>query len=347
MAGEHILVVDDGKENREFVIDYVLKPAGYRATQARDGAEGLQLAREHAPDLILLDLQMPKMDGIQVLEAMRAEALNIPVILMTFYGSEEVAVDVFRLGVRDYVKKPYTVDEMLKAIDGCLAETRLRHEQDSLTKRLLDKNRELHDKVKSVTLTGAASGGLALPVIAQWREVTIMQGGLRSLGAIQPADPIAYMNRINRVLTLAAEHVTHHGGIFSAANGEGFTAIFNAPDDLPNHPLKALQAASTLQSALLQEPPNGPELGIGLDVGNARVGGLVIAGQSQYIAVGEPVVLARRLCDSATVGRALFSQGMAGRVEHDLPVARLGELTIRGKPEPIPVFSVAQGKSTP
>jgi class 3 adenylate cyclase/DNA-binding response OmpR family regulator len=150
VAGELILVVDDSKENREFITDYILKPSNYRFIEARDGVEGMAAARRDQPDLILLDLQMPHLDGMGVLEALRRENLNIPVILMTFHGSEEIAVDVFRMGVRDYVKKPYTQEEMLSAIEGSLTETRLRKEKEALTTRLLNANRELHSRIKEL-----------------------------------------------------------------------------------------------------------------------------------------------------------------------------------------------------
>ncbi len=150
MSGERILVVDDSKENREFIIDYILKPNGFDVLQARDGLEGMEQARQGAPDLILLDLQMPRLDGTGVLQALRRENMNIPVILMTFHGSEEIAIEVFRLGVRDYVKKPYTPEEMLGAIETNLTETRLRKEKEALTSRLLNANRELHNRIKEL-----------------------------------------------------------------------------------------------------------------------------------------------------------------------------------------------------
>ncbi len=150
MAGELVLVVDDGKENRDFVVDYVLRPNGFRASVARDGQEGLEKALSESPDLILLDFQMPRMDGEAVLKAMREKQCNIPVILMTFHGSEEVAVTVFRLGVRDYVRKPFSVDEMLDAIERALVEVRLRHEKEDLTQRLLASNREMQRRIKEL-----------------------------------------------------------------------------------------------------------------------------------------------------------------------------------------------------
>lgn len=152
MAGETILVVDDGRENREFVVDYVLKPNGYGTLTANDGREGLEMALEYRPDLILLDLQMPRMNGIEVLEHLAAENADIPVILMTFHGSEDVAIEVYRLGVRDYLKKPFSVDEMLAAIERSLTENRLRHEKDVLTERVLQANRDLQTRIQELNV---------------------------------------------------------------------------------------------------------------------------------------------------------------------------------------------------
>lgn len=171
MHTETVLIVDDGKDNRQFLIDYVLKPNGFKTLEAADGLEGLNKALEHRPDLILLDFQMPRLNGRQVLEKMREHHLDIPVILMTLHGSEEIAIEVFRLGVRDYVKKPYYAEEMLGAIDRALAETRLRRERDALTERVLSANRELQRRVKELntlyhlgkSVTSLADMGELLP----------------------------------------------------------------------------------------------------------------------------------------------------------------------------------------
>lgn len=152
MAGELILVVDDGQENRQFIVDYILTPNGYRALVAKDGREGLELAASARPDLMLLDYQMPRMNGIEVLHQLAALQLQIPVILMTFYGSEEVAVEVYRLGVRDYIRKPFTVDEMFLAIERSLNEVRLRREKEALTERLIQANRELKQRVQELNV---------------------------------------------------------------------------------------------------------------------------------------------------------------------------------------------------
>ncbi|MBL8157757.1 MAG: response regulator, partial [Anaerolineae bacterium] len=72
MANERILVVDDGQENRDFLVEFVLGPNGYEALIARDGKEGLDMALQHRPDCILLDYQMPRMNGIEVLRHLAA-----------------------------------------------------------------------------------------------------------------------------------------------------------------------------------------------------------------------------------------------------------------------------------
>jgi two-component system NtrC family sensor kinase len=198
MTGERILIVDDSKENRDFLVSAVLKPGGFESIQARDGLEGLKLARDYNPDLILLDLQMPRMNGIQVLEALQSENLSIPVILMTFHGSEDVAVEVFRLGVRDYVKKPYTADEMLAAIDSSLTETRLRREKEALTNRLLAANRDLHARVQELnTLYSIGKSVTALldppqlmgRVVEAAVQLTNAEQGNLWLVEYDPADP--------------------------------------------------------------------------------------------------------------------------------------------------------------
>lgn len=152
MAGELILVVDDGQENREFVVDYVLAPNGYRSIVAKDGKQCLDMIERHQPDLILLDYQMPRMNGVDVLKAMVERKINIPVILMTFYGSEEVAVEVYRLGVRDYLRKPFTIDEMVLAVERSLTDVRLRKEKEALTERVIQSNRELQLRLQELNI---------------------------------------------------------------------------------------------------------------------------------------------------------------------------------------------------
>jgi two-component system NtrC family sensor kinase len=152
LAGEKILVVDDREDSLQFLTEYILKPNGYRSITARNGAQGLERALSESPDLIIMDLKMPKMTGLEVLAALRERNVHIPVILMTFHGSEETAVQAFRLGARDYVIKPYEPMEMLQAIDRALTEVRLRAERDRLTEGLMQVNRQLERRVKELNI---------------------------------------------------------------------------------------------------------------------------------------------------------------------------------------------------
>lgn len=137
MASETILIVDDQSDIRHFLAHYCLEPLGYRIMTASNGEKGLQAALEHRPDLILLDMNMPRMTGIEMLPALRGQGCEAPVIFMTIYGSEQIAVEAFRLGVRDYLSKPFTVDDAQAAVNRALHETRLEREGEILKNNLL------------------------------------------------------------------------------------------------------------------------------------------------------------------------------------------------------------------
>ncbi len=152
MAKETILIVDDDVRNVEFLRDSVLVPSGYRALCAADGQEALHLARTESPDLILLDLQMPRMDGFDVLEALTSEGKEIPTILITAHGSEALAARAFRLGVRDYFPKPFKVTEVMEAVQRSLAQARLRQEKEELAQRVELVNQELGQRLKELNI---------------------------------------------------------------------------------------------------------------------------------------------------------------------------------------------------
>jgi two-component system, OmpR family, phosphate regulon sensor histidine kinase PhoR len=143
MAGESVLVVDDSLVYQDLVVNHVLKPNGYEPLRAQDGETGLRIALQEKPDLLIIDLLMPGMTGIELLEALHEAGSEIPVIMMTLHGSEDLVVRAFRLGLKDYVIKPFDVEEMLAAIDRALTEMRLRRERDALTQELVELNRRL------------------------------------------------------------------------------------------------------------------------------------------------------------------------------------------------------------
>ncbi len=121
MAGETVLIVEDRREHIVFLANQVLKPNGYQVMTAMDGQRGLKRILNEKPDLVILDLNMPKMDGLELLAALREHQVSIPVILTTFYGSEQVAQRALQLGAAAYVVKPFTAEEMLRTIQKALA----------------------------------------------------------------------------------------------------------------------------------------------------------------------------------------------------------------------------------
>ncbi len=115
-----VLIIEDRRENIVFIANNILRPEGWEVITARDGKLGLQKAIEEKPDLIITDLKLPTMHGLDVLEELNKRGYHIPTIVMTFHGSEETAIRAFRLGAVDYLIKPFEIDEMMNAIDRAL-----------------------------------------------------------------------------------------------------------------------------------------------------------------------------------------------------------------------------------
>ena len=136
MSGETILIIDDSREIVTHLAEHVLPMFGYETAYAFDGREGLAYIREHKPDLVMLDFNLPELNGLDVLQQMAQESLSTPVVLMTAYGSELSAIESFRLGAKDYIIKPFTIDEVVGTIDRALVETRLLHDKAELAEQL-------------------------------------------------------------------------------------------------------------------------------------------------------------------------------------------------------------------
>jgi two-component system NtrC family sensor kinase len=150
MSGEKILIIDDRRENLLFLANSVLRPEGYEVITAVDGKQGLDKALAESPNLIITDLKMPRMSGLELMAALRKADSEIPVILTTFYGSEQAAIQAFRLGAKDYIIKPYEIKDMMASIERALIEQRLRRESEDLRngvqvgQHLEERVRQLH-----------------------------------------------------------------------------------------------------------------------------------------------------------------------------------------------------------
>jgi len=126
MASETILVIDDSADIRDLLVSYILRPNGYATLQAANGAEGLALARQHRPALIVSDFAMPELNGLELAETLQRENLEIPFILITAEGSEAVARRALRAGVVDYFPKPFEAEEVLRSIRQALQRAQTR-----------------------------------------------------------------------------------------------------------------------------------------------------------------------------------------------------------------------------
>src|SRR3990172_10887577 len=106
MPTEKILVIDDSSDVRDYVAEYVVRPSGYDPLTAANGVAGLELIRTAQPSLVVADIKMPGLDGLQLTDTLRREGHDLPVILITAAGSEEMAREALRGGAADYIIKP-------------------------------------------------------------------------------------------------------------------------------------------------------------------------------------------------------------------------------------------------
>ncbi len=137
MFHESILVIDDDHEMLDLLDKKILTGPRFTFISATDGQSGIDIAIQTNPDLIIIDLNLPKMNGLEVLAKLRQSQCHSPAILMNSIASESIAIKAFRLGVRDYITKPFTEDEIQQTINRALRETRLAREQEILNRNLL------------------------------------------------------------------------------------------------------------------------------------------------------------------------------------------------------------------
>jgi DNA-binding response OmpR family regulator len=155
MPSETILVIDDAASIRDFLCQSILQPAGYQVVACKDGLSGLKQALAQPPGLILLDINLPGKTGLDVLKDLRQAGAEIPSIVMTSYGSEEAILQSFRLGAKDFLQKPFTAKEVLKAVADALAESRWQKERAQMTRDLAEANQKLQQQLKAwATLNG-------------------------------------------------------------------------------------------------------------------------------------------------------------------------------------------------
>jgi PAS domain S-box-containing protein len=149
VAEERVLVIDNSPSDLKFLRDVVLRPRGYTVFSARDGEAGLQAALEHKPDLIIMKRRLPKLSSLEVIEALQKKGNDIPFILVASESSEQAVRRALRLGVRDYIVKPFSGEAMLQTVERVLAEERQKRRW--LDKGITEINKQLERRVKELS----------------------------------------------------------------------------------------------------------------------------------------------------------------------------------------------------
>jgi two-component system NtrC family sensor kinase len=260
MAEEKILIIDDSPELRS-LLESILPFGGYQAVSAGTGAHGLTLVSQEKPDAILVDLELPDMTGLKILEELNRLEYTIPTIMMTGYGSEGVAARALRLGVQGYLIKPFTTEEVLSAIDRALCLGRLRREREQLALLVGDYLR--HFRTLSV-LGQSVVAGLDLDQFLQ----RIVEAGLFMTRAEEAVLFVRDEAPDQLQVVAARGPADHSAGCFSAFAGderlrpalEGGTVVrLHAP---PGATIE-LQSGDTA-SAVLQAPLKARDRVLGL-----------------------------------------------------------------------------------
>jgi signal transduction histidine kinase/FixJ family two-component response regulator len=140
---ELVLVVEDSPDIKSLLVDTVLPGCGYKSLSASNGVQAWTIIKQQHPDVILMDVELPDINGLDLVERLRLQGIKTPVIVMTAHGSEETAVRAFRLGVRDYLIKPFTAEQVATTIEDALYLARLEEEKEHLTRQLQQRIQEL------------------------------------------------------------------------------------------------------------------------------------------------------------------------------------------------------------
>jgi CheY-like chemotaxis protein len=147
-----VLVIEKSQGIREFIAERVLIPNNYAPVLAGDGVEGVRKALAEVPDLVIMADLLPKLNSLEVLEALRSRPLQIPVILMTSRDAHRIDIRLLRLGVRDCVSKPFTANQLLQAIQHTTFEIQLQRDKTALANRLGQSERKIKQCLIELTI---------------------------------------------------------------------------------------------------------------------------------------------------------------------------------------------------
>ncbi len=371
---KRVLVVDDVADNRE-VLRARLASHGYAVTLAVDGDDALRLIAENPPDLVLLDVMMPKLDGIATVRRLKADPTLpfIPVILLTAKSANEDVVAGLEAGADEYLSRPIDHAALVARVQAML---RIKALQDEVARQaallreqaaaLAEWNTALEGRVarqvdelermarlKAFLPPQVAEAILSSPsgerVLESHRaEISVLFCDLRGFSAFaetsEPEDVMALLREYHEVV---GESAFARDGTLERFAGDGIMILFNDPLPCPDHCRRSAALAVALREDLGKQLARwnlrGAELGVGfgLATGHATLGRIGFHRRFDYAAIGTVTNLASRLCGRAAAGQILASARLASAVDGALPTCLLGHETLKGFSKPVGVYEIA------
>jgi class 3 adenylate cyclase len=342
-AGGDLLVVDDNRVNR-LLLGRGLEQLGHRVTFAENGREALQALRQRAVDLVLLDIEMPEMDGYQVLEAIAGDAQlrHLPVVMLSSVEEVDSVARCIEMGAEDYLFKPVNAVLLRARVGASLEKKRLRDQQRELFRKFATA-----EVAEELLATGLELGGKHV-------EASVMFSDIRAFTSLTEAlSPAQTIELLNSYYTLMFDAIGGQRGIVNQMLGDGLMAIFGAPLIDADHRRRAVQAALEMLDLMdgfnrEQALRGGPEIRIGIGIAS----GPLIAGftgtqqRVTYTCVGEPVNLAAHLeAHTKVVGEPiLIDEHTREGVGEGVPIASHGRAQLKTRSQAVPIFSVVRDK---
>jgi len=348
-----LLVVDDDKTSRD-LLSRRLERNGYVVHEAENGRRALELVESVEPDLVLLDIMMPDISGLEVLKTIREgrNAAELPVIMTTGRDKTADMVRALSSGASDYVKKPLEFDVVLARIrtqlllKRAVAEIQQLNEGLSLRNRFIRKvfGRYVSDSVVASLLEtpkGLKFGG-------EKRVVTILMSDLRGFSSLsERLTPEQVVALLNIYLGAMAEVVMEYEGTIDEFVGDAVLAVFGAPVPRPDHAARAVACALSMQMAMGEVNARNRErglpdveMGIGVHTGEVVVGNIGSDKRAKYGVVGNPVNLTARIESYTVGGQILVSGTTKGAAGPSVMVGDEMEVQPKGTETPIKIHDV-------
>lgn len=343
-----ILVVDDNRDLRAYV-SQVLRASGFKVLTARHGAEGLSLTTERHPDLIVTDLMMPIVSGLDMIRRIRdlPEVKATPIILLTAKVDEDTRIEGTEQGADIYLAKPFNDRELLAAVRNLLALKANEQKLSELNKYLTES--VLKRFLPPSLVNKAATGELSLDLRPEPKLVTILFSdivGFTQLSNTLRSRRVAEL--LNEYLDYMTRAVFANGGTVDKFMGDAVLAMYGAPEELtPNEQVqRAIATARQMHNYLAQLNQRWQEQGIpeiqfrcGIHQGTAVVGMFGSSERADYTAIGPTVNIASRLQALAQPNTILVSAAVADYLD-EAEITKGSPLQLKGVDETVLTFVV-------